>query len=295
MSDTLLRAIARDAGIQICAASTTELVERAHEIHSTTPLATAALGRTLTATAIMGSQLKVEDGSVTVQIKGNGPLGAIVCVGDSDGYVRGYLQDPAVDLPLRADGKLNVGGGVGRGYLMVIKDIGLKDPITGTVALVNGEIAEDLTRYFAESEQIPSACALGVLVNPDGSVKAAGGFIMQLMPNAAEETVKALEDNIFLMDQLTTILDEDGAETVIAQVFKGLEWHKTAESDMAYKCYCSRERVLGALASLSADDLASLREEQKDIEVRCQFCDAVYNFTPEEIAALNAPKEDEKE
>lgn len=148
MSDTLLRAIARDAGIQICAASTTELVERAHEIHNTTPLATAALGRTLTATAIMGSQLKVEDGSVTVQIKGNGPLGAIVCVGDSDGYVRGYLQDPAVDLPLRADGKLNVGGGVGRGYLMVIKDIGLKDPITGTVALVNGEIAEDLTRYF---------------------------------------------------------------------------------------------------------------------------------------------------
>ena len=294
MSDTLLRAIARDAGIQICAASTTELVERAHEIHNTTPLATAALGRTLTATAIMGSQLKVEDGSVTVQIKGNGPLGAIVCVGDSDGYVRGYLQDPAVDLPLRADGKLNVGGGVGRGYLMVIKDIGLKDPITGTVALVNGEIAEDLTRYFAESEQIPSACALGVLVNPDGSVKAAGGFIMQLMPNAAEETVKALEDNIFLMDQLTTILDEDGAETVIAQVFKGLEWHKTAESDMAYKCYCSRERVLGALASLSADDLASLREEKKDIEVRCQFCDAVYNFTPEEIAALNAPEEDKK-
>lgn len=129
MSDTLLRAIARDAGIQICAASTTELVERAHEIHNTTPLATAALGRTLTATAIMGSQLKVEDGSVTVQIEGNGPLGAIVCVGDSDGYVRGYLQDPAVDLPLRADGKLNVGGGVGRGYLMVIKDIGMKDPM----------------------------------------------------------------------------------------------------------------------------------------------------------------------
>ena len=146
MSDTLLRAIARDAGIQICAASTTELVERAHEIHNTTPLATAALGRTLTATAIMGSQLKVEDGSVTVQIKGNGPLGAIVCVGDSDGYVRGYLQDPAVDLPLRADGKLNVGGGVGRGYLMVIKDIGLKDPITGTVALVNCRGSDPLFR-----------------------------------------------------------------------------------------------------------------------------------------------------
>ena len=152
MSDLLLRALARDAGIQISAARTTGLVERARQIHSATPLATAALGRTLTATAIMGSQLKTPDGSVTVQVKGNGPLGAIVCVGDADGYVRGYLQDPSADLPLRADGKLDVGGGVGRGYLMVIKDIGLKDPVTGTVALVNGEIAEDLTRYFAESE-----------------------------------------------------------------------------------------------------------------------------------------------
>ena len=184
---------------------------------------------------------------------------------------------------------------VGReGLLTVSRDIGLREPYSGSSALVSGEIAEDLAAFLTESDQLGSACALGVLVNPDGSVKAAGGFIMQLMPNAAEETVKALEDNIFLMDQLTTILDEDGAETVIAQVFKGLAWHKTAESDMAYKCYCSRERVLGALASLSADDLASLREEKKDIEVRCQFCDAVYNFTPEEIAALNAPEEDKK-
>ena len=160
MSDTLLRAIARNAGIQISAAVTTGLVERARQIHHTTPVATAALGRTLTATAIMGSQLKVDDGSVTVQVKGNGPLGAIVCVGDADGYVRGYLQNPSADLPLRPDGKLAVGAGVGRGYLMVIKDIGLKDPVTGTVALVDGEIAEDVTRYFAESEQIPSAsCA----------------------------------------------------------------------------------------------------------------------------------------
>ena len=178
------------------------------------------------------------------------------------------------------------------GLLTVSRDIGLREPYSGSAALVSGEIAEDLAAFLTESDQLGSACALGVLVNPDGSVKAAGGFIMQLMPNAAEETVKALEENIFLMDQLTTILDEDGAETVIAQVFKGLAWHKTEESDIAYKCYCSRERVLGALASLSADDLASLREEQKDIEVRCQFCDAVYSFTPGEIAALNAPREE---
>ena len=189
MSDKILRAIARNAGIQISAASTTGIVERAREIHNTTPLATAALGRTLTITSIMGSQLKVEDGSVTVQIKGNGPLGTIVCVGESDGCVRGYLQDPAADLPLRPDGKLNVGGGVGRGYLMVIKDIGLKDPVTGTVALVDGEIAEDLTRYFAESEQIPSACALGVLVDTDCTVKCAGGWLVQLMPGVKDADI----------------------------------------------------------------------------------------------------------
>ncbi len=239
---------------------------------------------------------KEDNAALTLRIQGGGPIGTILAVSDNAGNVRGYVSHPEVDLPIRErDGKLDVSGAVGKeGLLTVSRDIGLREPYSGSAALVSGEIAEDLAAFLTESDQLGSACALGVLVNPDGSVKAAGGFIMQLMPNAAEETVKALEDNIFLMDQLTTILDEDGAETVIAQVFKGLEWHKTAESDMAYRCYCSRERVLGALASLSADDLASLREEQKDIEVRCQFCDAVYNFTPEEIAALNAPEEDEK-
>ena len=160
MSDSLIRAITKDAGILMSAATSAELVERARNIHKTLPLATAALGRTLTAAAMMGDQLK-DGGSVTVQIRGNGPLGAVTAVGESDGFVRGYLQNPACDLPLRADGKLDVGRGVGRGYLMVVKDIGLKEPVSGTVALVNGEIAEDLTRYFAESEQLPSACALG--------------------------------------------------------------------------------------------------------------------------------------
>ena len=182
--DRRIRAIAADAAIQITVVQTTGMVERARNIHKTLPLATAALGRTLTITSIMGSQLKVDDGSVTVQVRGDGPLGTIVCVADSQGYARGYLQNPAVDLPLRPDGKLNVGAGVGRGQLVVVKDIGLKEPVSGMVGLVNGEIAEDVTRYFAESEQIPSACALGVLVDTDQSVKQAGGYLVQLMPGA---------------------------------------------------------------------------------------------------------------
>ena len=190
--DRRIRAITTDAAIQMTAIETTQMVERARNIHRTLPLATAALGRTLTITSILGGQLKVDDGSVTVQVRGDGPLGTIVCVGDADGWVRGYLQNPGCELPLRADGKLDVGGGVGRGYLMVIMDIGLKDPITGTVALVNGEIAEDLTRYFAESEQIPSACALGVLVDTDRSVKCAGGWMVQLMPGVKDADIDRL-------------------------------------------------------------------------------------------------------
>ena len=293
----ILRAVTNDGTAKISVITAPDMVERARNIHHLHPVGTAALGRTLCGASLLGEMLKEDNAALTLRIQGGGPIGTILAVSDNAGNVRGYVSHPEVDLPIRErDGKLNVSGAVGReGLLTVSRDIGLqKEPTVGQVPLVSGEIAEDLAAFLTESDQLGSACALGVLVNPDGSVKAAGGFIMQLMPNAAEETVKALEDNIFLMDQLTTILDKDGAEAVITQVFKGLEWHKTAESDMAYKCYCSRERVLGALASLSADDLASLREEQKDIEVRCQFCDAVYNFTPEEIAALNAPEEDKK-
>ena len=276
MSDTLLRAIARDAGIQICAASTTELVERAHEIHNTTPLATAALGRTLTATAIMG-----------MQIKGNGPLGAIVCVGDSNGYVRGYLQDPAVDLPLRADGKLNVGGGVGRGYLMVIKDIGLKDPITGTVALVNGEIAEDLTRYFAESEQIPSACALGVLVDTDCSVKCAGGWLVQLMPGVKDSDIDKLEANLAKLESMTAMLDKGmSLEDIIRAVLDGFEVDFLQTSEIGYRCACRREKVERALISMGRTELCKMAEEQENSEVTCQFCDKIYHFSRAELQEL---------
>ena len=292
MSDMLLRAIARDAGIQISAAVTTGLVERARQIHDTTPVATAALGRTLTATAIMGSQLKVEDGSVTVQVKGNGPLGAIVCVGDADGYVRGYLQNPAADLPLRADGKLAVGAGVGRGYLMVIKDIGLKDPITGTVALVNGEIAEDLTRYFAESEQIPSACALGVLVDTDRTVKCAGGWLVQLMPGVKDADIDRLEANLAKLEPMTTMLDKGmSLEEIVQAVLDGFAVDFLQTDEIGYRCACSREKVERALISMGKTELGKMADEQENSEVTCQFCDKIYTFSREELRELLAHAE----
>ncbi len=292
MSDTLLRAIARDAGIQISAAVTTGLVERARQIHNTTPVATAALGRTLTATAIMGSQLKVDDGSVTVQVKGNGPLGAIVCVGDADGYVRGYLQNPSADLPLRPDGKLAVGAGVGRGYLMVIKDIGLKDPITGTVALVNGEIAEDLTRYFAESEQIPSACALGVLVDTDCTVKCAGGWLVQLMPGVKDADIDRLEANLAKLEPMTTMLDKGmSLEEIVQAVLDGFAVDFLQTDEIGYRCACSREKVERALISMGKTELGKMADEQENSEVTCQFCDKIYTFSREELRELLAHAE----
>ena len=292
MSDILLRAIARDAGIQISAAVTTGLVERARQIHNTTPVATAALGRTLTATAIMGSQLKVDDGSVTVQVKGNGPLGAIVCVGDADGFVRGYLQNPSADLPLRSDGKLAVGAGVGRGYLMVIKDIGLKDPVTGTVALVNGEIAEDLTRYFAESEQVPSACALGVLVDTDCTVKCAGGWLVQLMPGVKDTDIDRLEANLAKLEPMTTMLDKGMTlEQIVQAVLDGFTVDFLQTDEIGYRCACSREKVERALISMGRDELSKMAQEQETSEVTCQFCDKIYTFTRAELEQLLAHAE----
>ena len=287
MSDRLIRAICRNAEIKFTAVCTTETVERARQIHKTLPLATAALGRTLSAASMMGRELKDKNGSVTIQIKGNGPLGAIVCVGDSDGYVRGYLQDPAVDLPLRADGKLNVGGGVGRGYLMVIKDIGLKDPITGTVALVNGEIAEDLTRYFAESEQIPSACALGVLVDTDCSVKCAGGWLVQLMPGVKDSDIDKLEANLAKLESMTAMLDKGmSLEDIIRAVLDGFEVDFLQTSEIGYRCACSREKVERALISMGKTELCKMAEEQENSEVTCQFCDKIYRFSRAELQEL---------
>lgn len=287
MSDKRIRAIAKDAAIQITAVTSIEIVERARQIHQTLPTATAALGRVLTICSIMGSQLKVDDGSVTIQFKGNGPLGSVVCVSDSEGNVRGYLQNPACDLPLRPDGKLNVGAGIGQGYLMVIKDIGLKDPVTGTTVLVNGEIAEDMTRYFVESEQIPSACALGVLVGVEQQVKQAGGYLVQLMPGYTEKDIDKLEENIKNAGAMTAMLESGMTlEQIVYKVLDGFDVEILEESEFEYRCNCSRDKVIRALISMGRKELTELMNEQQNAEITCQFCDKVYSFTSDEIGEL---------
>ncbi len=270
------------------AAVTSGLAEQARIIHRTLPLATAALGRTLTAAAIMGDQLK-SGGAVTIQVRGNGPLGAVTAIGESDGFVRGYLQNPACDLPLRADGKLDVGGGIGQGYLMVIKDIGVKEPVTGTVALVNGEIAEDLTRYFAESEQLPSACALGVLVNTDQSVKQAGGYLVQLMPGVTDSQISRLEENIARAGAMTGLLDRGlTLPEIVRTVLDGFDIELFEERTIGYRCGCSRQKVTRALISLGRTELQKIIDEEERTELTCQFCDKVYHFDREELKVLLA-------
>ena len=285
--DRIIRATAGDGFIKMAVITARDTVERARVIHSCAPTACAALGRTLCAASLMGDMMKEENASLTIRINGGGPIGSIVAVSDSNGNVRGYVGDASVDLPLRQDGKLNVGAAVGRdGMLTVSRDIGLREPYVGSTELVSGEIAEDITSYLLESEQVPSACALGVLVDTDLSVKAAGGFIVQLMPGADTALIDTLEENIFMMDQLTTILDEDGAEELFRQVLKGLEYHIVGEAPVEYRCYCSRERVREALLCIDSADIEDMCREGKDISVSCQFCDSVYSFTPDELKAL---------
>ena len=285
--DKIIRATAADGFVKMAVADARGTVERARAIHACSPTAAAALGRTLCAASLLGDAMKEEKASLTIRINGGGPIGSVVAVSDSDGTVRGYVENPQLQLPLRADGKLDVGGAVGRdGMLTVSRDLGLKEPYIGSTALVSGEIAEDLTAYLIESEQVPSACALGVLIDTDRTVKAAGGFIVQLMPGADEALITKLEDNIFLMDQLTTILDEDGAEAVFAQVLKGLEYHIVSETPIEYRCYCSRERVEEAIRSIGPEELESIIAEGRDVDVSCQFCDKVYTFSPEALQKL---------
>ena len=242
---------------------------------------------------MLGELMKEEDASLTIRVNGGGPIGSVIAVADSDGCVRGYVDEPQIDLPLRGDGKLDVGGAVGRdGMMTVSRDIGLKEPYVGSTALVSGEIAEDLTAYLLESEQVPSACALGVLVDRDRSIRAAGGFIVQLMPGADETLIDRLEENIFLMDQLTTILDEDGAEALFGQVLRGMDYTLMETCPVEYRCGCSRERVAGALRCLSAAEIEKIAADGQDVEVGCDFCGTRYRFTPQQLAALkSAPAE----
>ena len=296
--DRIVRAISADGNIKIAAVTSRDLTEKARQIHKTLPVATAALGRTLAATSILGNALKGGNASVTVRINGGGPLGSIIAVSDSMGNVRGYVQDAMVNLPLREDGKLNVGGAVGcDGMLTVIKDLGMREPYVGSTKLISGEIAEDFTAYYVESEQTPTACALGVLVDTDQSVLAAGGYVVQLLPGAPDSIAEKLEQNVIEAGAITGMLTRMSIEEVIETVLKGFE-PKILESDpVEYRCYCSRDKVAGALAGIGKEELADIEKEGKPIEVTCQFCDSVHIFTVDEIReiAANATEDEDEE
>ena len=290
MSDQLIRAISRDGLIKVSAVSTRDLTERARQIHRTLPVATAALGRLLAAASMMGNALKEEAASLTLQIKGGGPLGTLLAVSDHEGCVRGTVDNPAVDLPLREDGKLDVGAAVGnQGTLTVIRDLKMKEPYVGSVGLLWGEIAEDIALYFVESEQIPTACGLGVLVDRDQSVLAAGGYLVQLLPGADDEVSARLEASLRAAGPVTELLTRDpDPEALLRAALPGLELEVLEKRPIAYRCDCSRERMERALISLGREELRSMIDEQGGAELTCRFCDNVQKFSREDLEALLA-------
>ena len=283
--DRILRATAADGFIKMSAVSAKETVQRAKDIHNCTPTTAAALGRTLCAASMLGNLLKEDNGSLTIRINGGGPIGSVIAVSDSKGYVRGYVTNPAVDLPLRSDGKLDVGGSIGNGVLTVIKDMGLKEPYSGQVVLQTGEIAEDLTYYFATSEQVPSSVGLGVLMNrQDATVKRAGGFIIQLMPFAGDEVLSKLEENIKSLKPVTTMLDSGlTPEEVLGEVLKGFDIEITDTMPVGFKCNCSKDRLTKALISLGKKEIKSILDDGKPITMNCHFCNTDYTFEIEEL------------
>lgn len=286
--DQIVRVIAKDAPVKAMAISAPDMAERARAIHDCWPVAAAALGRLLMAASMMGAAMKEENGSVTLRVKGGGPLGALTAVSDSRGNVRGYVQNPAVDVPRKAKGKLDVGAAVGAdGELTVIRDLGLKEPYIGSVQLVGGEIAEDIAAYFVESEQAPTACALGVLIAPDQTVQAAGGYLIQLLPGADEGVVSAVERGVARLGAVSARLDA-GMDPMglLREVLGEFELEVLETAPVEYRCYCTRERVSRALISLGREELSSLIEEQGGAELTCQFCDQVYRFDRAELEAL---------
>lgn len=290
MSDQLVRAISKDGFVKATAVSTRYLTERARQIHKTLPVATAALGRLLAAASMMGNALKDEGSSLTLQVKGGGPLGSVLAVSDNEGNVRGTVENPAVDLPLRPDGKLDVGTAVGcDGTLTVIRDLNMKEPYVGSVGLLGGEIAEDLAAYFVESEQIPTACGLGVLVDRDQSVKSAGGYLIQLMPGAGEDTIAKVEGGVMAAGPVSAILEQnDDPEALLRTVMSDFDLKILETCPVSYKCYCSRQRVERALISLGKSELEQMLAEQGGCQLTCQFCDAVYDFSADDLRALIA-------
>ena len=278
MSDQLIRAISKDGHIKATAVSTRALTERARQIHKALPVATAALGRTLAAVSMMGNALKEDGASVTLQIKGGGPAGRLLAVSDGTGNVKGYVEHPVVELPPRADGHLDVGTAVGKdGTLDVIRDLGMREPYIGQVPLTSGEIAEDVTTYFAISEQIPTVCALGVLVDKDLSVRCAGGFVVQLLPGATEEEIKHLEKNIKAMPSVTTMLEQGmSVRDMLELALQGFQPDILDSYHVTYKCDCSLERVEKMIRSLGRKEVEKMRDEDPIAEVNCQFCNKNY-------------------
>ena len=288
MNDQLVRAMTKDGFVKAVAVTTKTLTERARQIHKTLPTATAALGRLLAAASMMGNMQKVDDGSITLQVKGGGPLGTLLAVSDAEGNVRGWVEHPQISLLEKYRGKLDVGAAVGNdGTLTVIRDLRMKDPYIGSVQLVSGEIAEDITQYFAQSEQTPTACALGVLIDTDQSVRAAGGYLVQLLPGAPDDVIDRLEAGVQAAGAATAMLDGGlDAAGMLQKVLTGFEVEILETQPIEYRCYCTRRRVESTLISLGKDELEQVVRDGETLHVDCQFCDHVYDFTPQDVAAL---------
>lgn len=280
-----IRCLTKDASVLVVAMDATDIVAKAEQLHKTSAVCTAALGRTLTAASMMGVMLKGEKDTVTLKIDGNGPIGSITAVSDYKGNVKGYVSNPVVEIPLRQDGKLNVGEAVGvDGTISVAKDVGGEEPYTGSIPLVSGEIAEDVTSYYAQSEQIPTVCALGVLVNPDLTVKKAGGVLLQLLPFCPEEIIDQIEQNVANLPSVTQMLNEGyTVEKMVATILDGFEFDIVDSFKPDFMCSCSREKFLKVLKSLSEEEKEELPNEQGEIEVVCRFCNTRYVYNLKEI------------
>lgn len=288
MPDKIVRAITSDGAVMAAAITAKDMVETARRLHTTLPVATAALGRSLMAASLMGNQLKGDENSISLQFNGGGPLGKITCVADYHGNVRGFVENPFVHLPEKYQGKLDVGTAVGTdGTLTVIKDLGMKEPYVGSIPLVSGEIAEDVTSYYAISEQFPTACALGVLVERDQSVSAAGGYLIQLLPGADDKTIDMVEAAVTAFGSVTPHIQAGMTpEEMLHQVLAGFEVEILDESEIAYKCTCSRDRYRAALLTLASEDLGELAADSAGVELKCQFCSTTYRFSQKEVQEI---------
>lgn len=287
MTDYMVRATAADAMVRLFVCNSKGLVEEARKIHNTTPVVTAALGRLLTAGSMMGTMLKGEKDLLTIQIKSSGPIGGLTVTATPDGMVKGYPINAQVDIPLKENGKLDVGNAMGIGVMNVIKDMGLKEPYVGQTVLQTGEIGDDLTYYFATSEQIPSSVGVGVLVDRDYSVKQAGGFIVQLMPFATEDVISKLEENLSGITSVTALFGEGlSVEEIVARIFEGMDYEVLDKTDIGFRCNCSKERVSKAIISIGKKDIKEMIDDNKPIEVNCHFCNTNYEFSVDELKAM---------